>query len=64
MHDLTTPEGVAAHMSESTSEADWNKRCQKNGGRGSGYCRCILLVRKNKICINDVSMGLGRLLLV
>lgn len=27
MDDLTTPEGVEAHMGASTSEQDWNKRC-------------------------------------
>ncbi len=36
MHDLTTPEGVAAYMSESLSEEDWNDRCDlvalANGG--------------------------------
>ena len=29
MHNLTTADGVAAHMSESTSEEDWNKRCDE-----------------------------------
>ena len=37
MHDLTTPEGVAAHMSESTSEADWNKRCDEVKAANGGY---------------------------
>lgn len=36
MHNLTTSDGVVAHMSETTSEADWNKRCNEvraaNGG--------------------------------
>ncbi len=29
MHDLTTPEGVSAHMSESMSRGDWNQRCDE-----------------------------------
>ncbi len=29
MRDLATPEGVVAHMSESTSRDDWNKRCEE-----------------------------------
>ncbi|HEV7952113.1 MAG TPA: hypothetical protein VGO98_01955 [Candidatus Saccharimonadales bacterium] len=37
MKDLTTPEGVAAHMSESTSEADWNERCDEVEAANDGY---------------------------
>ena len=38
MHDLTTPEGVTAHMSEATSEDDWNKRCdQVQAANGGNY---------------------------
>ena len=37
MHDLTTPEGVVAHLSESTSEADWNKRCDEVKAVNDGY---------------------------
>ena len=29
MHNLTTADGVAAHMSESTSTEDWNNRCNE-----------------------------------
>jgi len=37
MHDLTTPEGVKAYMSESTSEEDWNKRCEDVKSENGGY---------------------------
>jgi hypothetical protein len=37
MQDLTTPEGVAAHMSESTSQDDWNKRCDQVKAANGGY---------------------------
>lgn len=37
MNDLTTPKGVAAHMSESTSEADWNKRADEVTEANGGY---------------------------
>ena len=39
MHDLTTPEGVAAHMSESKSEEDWNARCDQVKEANGGYPR-------------------------
>ncbi len=37
MHDLNTSEGVTAHMSESTSEADWNLRCDQVRKANGGY---------------------------
>jgi len=38
MHDLATPDGVTAHMSESTSEDDWNRRCDEvKAANGGGY---------------------------
>lgn len=35
--DLTTPEGVTAYMSQSTSEDDWNDRGQAVKDANSGY---------------------------
>lgn len=35
--DLTTPEGVAEYMAQSTSEADWNARCDAVKAANGGY---------------------------
>lgn len=37
MQDLTTPEGVEAHMSESSSRDDWNKRVDEVKAANGGY---------------------------
>ncbi len=37
MHDLTTPEGVTAHMGKSTSKDDWNKRLEEVRKANGGY---------------------------
>lgn len=47
MHDLKTPEGVAAHMSESTSVEDWNTRAMRvktiNGGYPDFWYEVVIL---------------------
>lgn len=37
MNDLTTIEGVKQHMRESTSEKDWNRRCDEVKAANNGY---------------------------
>jgi hypothetical protein len=35
--DLTTPDGVAEYMSQSTSDEDWNRRGQEVKDANNGY---------------------------
>ena len=35
--NLSTPEGVKAYMSQATSEADWNRRCDEVKRANGGY---------------------------
>lgn len=37
MNDLTTIDGVKKHMLESTSENDWNRRCDDVKAANNGY---------------------------
>lgn len=37
VNNLTTIEGVKKHMSESTSEKDWNRRCDDVKAANDGY---------------------------
>lgn len=37
MNDLTTIDGVKKHMLESTSEKDWNRRCDEVKAANGGY---------------------------
>lgn len=58
MRDLTISEGVKAHMSESTSRDDWNRRCDEvkaaNGDYPSFWYSSIIL---SGLC--DQVMGAG-----
>jgi len=36
-YDLTTPEGVAAYMSQATSGKDWDNRCTAVKKANGGY---------------------------